>query len=392
MNSIEENIGNMSKRVIKKLITPFEKVRPDAAILIVNLFDPQINTVTVFKEAVEEKGLPYFIVGNKLDIVKDFIDLHEFFNVEIVYSSMLTGKGLEKIRELIKENFKPSSRIIVLGIFNSGKTSLISRLTGLELKIKDLPGTTMEFRGYPYDSYTLIDSIGWLSDINKPLMISIDLSGCNLIEEKIERIFKEEIRGLKETSKIALFRIKEVVNVLKNAVDSGNKLITVGAGASGLIAMQLASQALETGVPAMVFTNNLVHAQPVSFAKGTGEEEAGLSKYTAQAINPGDVVVGISVSGGTGFVYHALKLTKEKGAITIAITENPDTPLGKFADYVIRSNAKPEGPSASKTMVAHMVIAHAIVLTLADERGISADESVKYMIQERVETKRGGVK
>lgn len=382
----------MSKRVAKKLITPFEKVRPDTAILMVNLFDPQINTVKVFKEAIEERGLPYFIIGNKLDLLKDFEDLHKFFDVEVVYASMLTGEGLKRIKELIKKDFKPSSRIVILGIFNSGKTSLISRLTGLELKIGELPGTTMEFKEYSYDDYILIDSIGWLTDINKPLMVSIDLSGCSSMEGKIERIFNEEIKGLENTLKTALPDIKKVISVLKDTTEKGNKLVTVGAGASGLVAMELASQALETGVPAMVFTNNLVHAQPVSFVKGTGEEEAGLSEYITQVINPGDVMIGISVSGGTGFVYHALKLAKKKGAITVAIAENPDSPLGKFSDYAIKSDAKPEGPSASKTMVAHLAIAHAIVLTLADERGISADESIKYMTQEKVETKRGGVK
>ena len=382
----------MSKRVIKKLMTPFEEVRPDAAILMVNLLDPQINTIKVFNEAIEEKGLPYFVVGNKLDLVEDFKDLQEVFNVDIVYASMLTGEGLERIKKLIKKNFKPSSRIAVLGIFNSGKTSLISRLTGLELKIGALPGTTMEFNEYPYDSYTLIDSTGWLSDINKPLVVSIDLSGCSSIDEKIERIFNEEIKGLENTLKTALSGTKKVANVLKDAVEKGNKLVAVGAGASGLVAMEFASLALETGVPAMVFTNNLAHAQPVSFEKGTGEEEAGLSKYMTQVINPGDVVIGISVSGGTGFVNYTLELAQKKGAITVSITENPDSPLGESSDYVIKSDAKPEGPSASKTMVAHMAIAHAIVLTLADERGISADESIRHMIPEKIETKRGGVK
>lgn len=382
----------MTKRVAKKLITPFEKVRANAAILLVNLFDPQINTVNVLKEAIEEKGLPYFVIGNKLDLVKDFRDVHDFFNAEIVYASMLTGEGLKRIKELIKKDFEPSSRIVILGVFNSGKTTLISRLTGLELKTGELPGTTMEFKEYSYNGYTLIDSIGWLTDINKPLMVSIDLNGCSSMEEKIARIFNEEIKGLENTLKTALPDIKKVVSVLKDTTEKGNKLITVGAGASGLVAMELASQALETGVPAIVLTNNLMHAQPVSFAEGTGEEEAGLSKYIIQVIYPGDIVIGISVSGGTGFVYHTLELAKKKGAITVAITENPDSPLGKFSDYAIKSDAKPEGPSASKTMVAHLAIAHAMVLTLADEKGISANESIKYMTQEKVETKRGGVK
>jgi D-arabinose 5-phosphate isomerase GutQ len=110
------------------------------------------------------------------------------------------------------------------------------------------------------------------------------------------------------------------------------------------------------------------------------------------AVNEGDVMIGVSASGGTGFVYDALERAQEKGAVTVAITENIDTPLGQAADYVIKSNAKPEGPSSSKIQAAHLAIGHALLLTLADERGVTADQSVNYMLPERVPTKKMGIK
>lgn len=76
----------------------------------------------------------------------------------------------------------------------------------------------------------------------------------------------------------------------------------------------------------------------------------------------------------------------------MALTENPDTPLGEAADYVIKSNAKPEGPSSSKIQVAHLAIGHALMLALADERGVTADESVGLMLPEPVATKKMGIK
>ena len=381
----------MSRRVIKKL-TPFEEVDPTAAILMVNLVDPQLPVVKVFLEAIEEKAIPYFIVGNKIDLVDEPINLSKFFSEEIIYTSMITGQGLERVKNLIKKKFKRDDRIIVLGVFNSGKTSLIANLTGLKLKIGDLPGTTLKFEEYPYEDYILIDTVGQLIDINKPLMVSIDFSNCNSIDEKINKVFEEEIDGLKRTLISASPQIKKAVEILRKSIENGNKLITIGAGASALVAMEMASQALETGVPAMTFTNNLAQAQPISFAKGVAEEEASLSKYISLAVNEGDVVVGISASGGTGFVYHALKICKEKGAKTIAITENPDTPLGKFADLIIKSDTKPEGPSASKTQIAHLAIVHSIILTLADERKIRAEDSINFMLPERVPTKKMGIK
>lgn len=43
-----------TKRVIKKVSTPFAQFEPTGAILMVNMVDPQVNTMKVFLEAIEE--------------------------------------------------------------------------------------------------------------------------------------------------------------------------------------------------------------------------------------------------------------------------------------------------------------------------------------------------
>jgi D-arabinose 5-phosphate isomerase GutQ len=279
-----------------------------------------------------------------------------------------------------------------LGVFNSGKTSLISNLTGLDLVIGNLPGTTLEFTAYPYGDYVLIDTVGQIIDVSKPMMVSVDLSGCESTQDRVARVLRQDAEGIMATLEVAVPAMEKVVGVLRECIEGGNKIIVTGAGASALVAMEMAGQGLETGVPIMVFTNTLGDMQPVSFAKGTGEEEAGLSRYLALAVSEGDVVIGVSASGGTGFVYDALERARARGAITVAITENVDTPLGQAADHVIKSNAKPEGPSSSKVQAAHLAIGHALLLTLADERGVTADESIEFMLPEVVPTKKMGIK
>jgi hypothetical protein len=59
---------------------------------------------------------------------------------------------------------------------------------------------------------------------------------------------------------------------------------------------------------------------------------------------------------------------------------------------VIKSNAKPEGPSSSKVQAAHLAIGHALLVALADERGLSADQSIELMLPEVVPTKKMGIK
>jgi len=383
-----------TQRVLKKVSTPFQQLEPTAAILVVNSVDPQTNTMKVFLEAINDGQLRYLVIANKVDLVDDdrVAQIRDALGIDLLPTSMLTGEGLDELKVQIANTFVSGDRIAVLGVFNSGKTSMISRLTGLSLEIGDLPGTTLEFTEYPYDSYVLIDTVGQVIDINKPLMVSIDLSDCTTLEEKIARVLRQDAEGILATLEIAVPRIAAVVEVLKKQIASGHKVVVTGAGASALVAMEMGGQGVETGVPIMVFTNNFGDAQPISFSKGTGEEEMALARYMTLALNEGDVMIGISASGGTGFVYDALRRAGKKGAITVAITENIDTPLGKAADYVIKSNAKPEGPSSSKIQVAHLAIAHALLLSLADARGITADQSIGFMLPEVVPTKKMGIK
>lgn len=383
-----------TKRVLKKISTPFEAFNPQGAILMVNMVDPQVNTMKVFLEGIEEVGIPFFAVANKVDLVDGGrrSRVEKELGLNLMPASMVTLEGMDQIKTQLAQTFAPHDRIAVLGVFNSGKTSLISNLTGLDLATGNLPGTTLEFTSYEYDLYVLIDTVGQIIDVNKPLMVSVDLSGCESMGEKVARVLRQDAEAILATLEVAVPSIEEVVHVLRERIEAGNKIVVTGAGASALVAMEMAGQGLETGVPIMVFTNNLGDMQPVSFAKGAGEEEMGLSRYVTMVVNEGDVMIGVSASGGTGFVYDALERAQEKGAVTVAITENIDTPLGQAADYVIKSNAKPEGPSSSKIQAAHLAIGHALLLTLADERGVTADQSVNYMLPERVPTKKMGIK
>jgi len=385
-------------RVAKKLTTPFEKFKPTAAILMINMTDPQISTMRVFLEAIKAAKLPFFAVANKMDLIPKkakktrLREVEKQLGFKLVPAAIISSIGLKDIINQINKQFKKGKRIAILGVFNSGKTSLISRLTNLDLKISDLPGTTLEFTEYRWKGFILIDTVGQVIDINKPLMVSIDFSGCKTLSEKIKRALKQDAEGILATLEIAVPQIEKVVKIIKKQIKSGHKIITTGAGGSALVALEIAGQGLETGLPIVVVTNNLSQAQPISFAKGVCEEEAGLSRYINFIVNKGDIVIGISASGGTGFVYEALRQAQNKKAITIAITENPDTPLGKNADFIIKSNAKPEGPSSSKIQVAHLAIGHALILSLADERGINADNSISYMLPEKVATKKMGIK
>ncbi|MFN3346957.1 MAG: MurR/RpiR family transcriptional regulator, partial [Candidatus Bipolaricaulaceae bacterium] len=243
-----------------------------------------------------------------------------------------------------------------------------------------------------WNGRVLIDTVGQVIDINRPFMVGYDFTGCNRPEEMFERALRMEAEGILSSLVTAKTGFLRALELIKERLDQGGKIVTTGAGASALVAEEIAGQCYETGVPCLCITNNMAQALPVSFAKGTGEEEGGLARFIAQQVSEKDVLIGVSASGGTGFVYEAVRLARERGALTVAITENLDSPLGKYAHVVIKSNAKPEGPSSTRIQTAHLAIGHALVCILAALRGVSAEDSIRYMLPEKIATKKMGIK
>jgi len=207
----------MSNRVSKKITTPFQQFNPDTAILVINMIDPQIATMKVFLQAINDNNLPFIAIANKMDAVKKskLAEVEKTLALKLIPVSTATGLGIKKVSQQIKQKFAQKSKVVVLGVFNAGKTSLISQLTGLELKIGDIPGTTAEFTQYPWNSFTLIDTVGQLIDVNKPLMVSVDLSDCQTLTEKIGRILRQDAEAILATLETAVPQIKKVVKVIK---------------------------------------------------------------------------------------------------------------------------------------------------------------------------------
>lgn len=384
----------MSHRISKKMLIPFEACHPTAAVVMVNLFDPQIPTTKLFLEAVRSQQLPYLVIGNKVDLVDAATIRHieAELGVDLIRVSLLKNANNDALAGIIGNAFPEGARISVLGIFNTGKTSLIASLTGLQLEISNMPGTTLSFEEHPWGKYVLIDSVGQLIDVNRPLMVGYDFTGFDEPSDMVVQAMRQEAEAILASIESARPGLIQTLSLLKSRLDAGGKVITTGAGASGLVAEEIAGQFFETGVICIPVTNALSQGFPVSFAKGIAEEEGGLARFIAAHVNQQDVLIAISASGGTGFVYEALRLAREKGCLAIAITENRDTPMGQHADVVIHSNAKPEGPSSTRIQTTHLAIGHALVCTLAAMRGLTGQESIQYMLPEHIATKKMGIK
>lgn len=118
---------------------------------------------------------------------------------------------------------------------------------------------------------------------------------------------------LKVAEAISDEEIEKIVTVLINARSMGRKIMVAGAGRSGLVAKAFAMRLMHLGFYVYV-----------------------LGETITPPVAPGDVFIAVSGSGMTQVVLSVAEAAKQVGAIIVAITSFPDSPLGKIADVIIR--------------------------------------------------------
>jgi len=62
----------------------------------------------------------------------------------------------------------------------------------------------------------------------------------------------------------------------------------------------------------------------------------------AKKLTRNDILVGITASGTTPYVLSALQYARRRGAATVAITANPNTPVARLAKILIATDVGPE--------------------------------------------------
>lgn len=145
---------------------------------------------------------------------------------------------------------------------------------------------------------------------------------------------------------LVLPRIEKAIEGVIDRLLQGGRLIYIGAGTSGRLGVL---DAAECG-PTFSITSD----QVVAFIAGGdsaiknpaegAEDLPELGKADLQSINVGqlDCVVGIAASGRTPYVMGAIEYARSVGALTIALTSNPNSQLGKISDHALDIDSGPE--------------------------------------------------
>jgi N-acetylmuramic acid 6-phosphate etherase len=154
----------------------------------------------------------------------------------------------------------------------------------------------------------------------------------------------------------ALPQIARGVGLIANALQRGGRLIYVGAGTSGRIAALDAAECPPTFDVDPRTVQFIMAGGPAALASAVeaNEDSRDLGKREMAKRKPGrnDVVVGIAASGRTPFTIAAIEYARSKGAQTISVTCNRNTPLQRAARLGIVTEVGPEVISGSTRMKA----------------------------------------
>ncbi|HLE98524.1 MAG TPA: glutamine--fructose-6-phosphate transaminase (isomerizing) [Gaiellaceae bacterium] len=103
--------------------------------------------------------------------------------------------------------------------------------------------------------------------------------------------------------------------------------------------------------------------------------------YRNPVINEHDLVIGITQSGETRDTIEALKLAREKGARTVAITNMMGSQVTREVDSVLYTRAGIEmGVAASKTFTAQVALLYLVALKLAQIRETLPPGEIEFIL------------
>jgi D-sedoheptulose 7-phosphate isomerase len=178
------------------------------------------------------------------------------------------------------------------------------------------------------------------------------------------RFLIEERRGLLDADRYEA-PVAAIAAAMVKAFRDGNKVIWFGNGGSAADAQHLAAEFSgrflmeRRGLPSEALSTNTSAVTAIGNDYGYDNVFA---RQVEAHVKPGDVVVGITTSGGSKNVVRGLEEAKRIGAVTVAFTGNGGGKVAEIADIAL---VGPDGYSALVQEI-HITLGH-IVCDLVEQ-------------------------
>ena len=181
-----------------------------------------------------------------------------------------------------------------------------------------------------------------LTELRNPASRNLD----RMTALQIVRLMNREDRKVAAAVGRELPGIARAVDEIVARMQVGGRLIYVGAGSSGRIAVVDASECPPTFgtspglVRALIAGGKKAMTKPVEGAEDSRPNA--IRDLKRLKLTAADTVVGIAASGSTPYVVAAVAFAKKRKALTIGISSNRNSLLGKTAAIAITPQVGPE--------------------------------------------------
>lgn len=155
--------------------------------------------------------------------------------------------------------------------------------------------------------------------IPKPKHLNPDFEIGDSTEIVCRKTFNSLLAALNETLAVLDMQMLERA---AEALRPDRRIALFGSGGSNLVALDAQHKFLKVGIQVQV------------------AQDADIQAMTASLLKRGDVAFGISHSGSNQRVVHCMRLARQQGATTIALTTQGKSPLLRYADIVLFSATK----------------------------------------------------
>jgi N-acetylmuramic acid 6-phosphate etherase len=191
-----------------------------------------------------------------------------------------------------------------------------------------------------------------LTESRNPLTEHID----ELPTLEMLSLISDEDRKAVEAVAATLPDIAKAVDEIARRFQDGGRLFYIGAGTSGRLGVLDASEIPPTFSVPPTLVQGLIAGGDSALRKSSESSEdsaeQGAADLAAAGFTGQDALVGIAASGRTPYVLGALQHANPLGAITIALTCVPNSPMSTLADITIAPITGPEVLTGSTRMKA----------------------------------------
>lgn len=224
------------------------------------------------------------------------------------------SKTVSKLKAMYT-SFSKSEKKIADFIINNPQRIIPLYITELSNECGASEATIVRFaRKMGFDGYQgLKISIASESDL-KP--INENIKDSDTAFEIFEKVCEDIYSSLEKTKKTIN---KEKLQKCCELLSQADCILIFGLGNSASVAMDAAHKMFRLGLNAHAYTDN--HMQAIA----------------ATHASENSVVIGISHSGHSKDIIDSMKVAKENGATTIAITNHGKSPINKVSDYSLET-------------------------------------------------------